>query len=64
MNELRGSIVDQMIGRKFVISGMTIEIVSDDGERWQTRNVTTKEIVFMDKAVLQKAIKLGMAEEV
>ena len=52
------------IGQKFIISGMTIEIVSDDGERWKTRNVTTKEIVFFDKSVLLNAVKLGKAEEV
>ena len=52
------------IGQKFIISGMTIEIVSDDGERWKTRNITTKEIVFFDKSVLLNAVKLGKAEEV
>ena len=55
--------MDKMIGKKFMISGMAIEIVSDDGERWETRNITTKEMVFIDKSVLQKAIKLGKAEE-
>lgn len=53
-----------MIGKKFMISGMAIEIVSDDGERWETRNITTKETVFIEKSVLQKAIKLGKAEEI
>jgi hypothetical protein len=52
-----------MIGRLFVISGMTIEIVSDAGERWTARNITTKETVLMDKSVLRNAIKLGKAEE-
>ena len=52
------------IGQKFIISGMTIEVVSDDGERWKTRNITTKEIVFFDKSVLLNAVKLGKAEEV
>ena len=52
------------IGQKFMISGMTIEIVSDGGDKWETRNITTKEIVFFDKSVLLKAIKLGKAEEV
>ena len=52
------------IGQKYIISGMTIEIVSDDGERWETRNITTREIVFFDKSVLLNAIKLGKAEEV
>jgi len=52
------------MGKKFMISGMTIEIVSDEGDRWETRNITTKETVFMNKIVLQKAIKLGKAEDV
>ena len=51
------------LGQKFIISGMTIEVVSDDGERWKTRNITTKEIVFFDKSVLLNAVKLGKAEE-
>lgn len=53
-----------MIGKKFIISGMILEIVADAGERWETRNSTTKETIFMNKAVLDKAIKLGKAEEV
>jgi len=53
-----------MIGKKFMISGMSIEIVSDDGDRWETRNLTTKETIFMDKLVLEHAIKLGKAEEI
>jgi len=47
-----------------MISGMVIEIVSDDGDRWETRNITTKETIFMNKTVLQNAIKLAKAEEV
>ena len=61
---LKGSIVDKLIGKTFVISGMSIEIVSDDGERWEARNITTKETVFINKLVLQRAIKLGKAEEI
>ena len=56
--------MDIKIGQKFIISGMTIEIVSDDGARWETRNITTREIVFFDKLVLLNAIKLGKAEEI
>ena len=56
--------MDIKIGKKFMISGMTIEIVSDDGERWETGNITTREIVFFDKLVLLNAIKLGKAEEI
>ncbi len=56
--------MDKMIGKKFMISGMAIEIVSDDDERWGDRNITTKETVFINKLVLQNAIKLGKAEEI
>lgn len=55
---------DIKIGKKFIISGMIIEIVSDDSDRWETCNITTKETVFMNKIVLQNAIKLGKAEDV
>jgi hypothetical protein len=53
----RGSKVDKMIGKKFIISGMTIEVISDDGERWMARNMTTKETVFFDKKILEDAVK-------
>ncbi len=56
--------MDDMIGKTFNITGMTIEIISDAGERWETRNLTTKETIFIDKAVLSNAIKLGKAEEI
>lgn len=53
-----------MIGKKFMITGMLIEIVSDQDDKWETRNLTTNEIVYFDKFVLDKAIKLGKAEEI
>lgn len=53
-----------MIGKKFIISGMTIEIISDDGDKWKTRNITTKETVSFNKIDLQDAIKLGKADEI
>ena len=56
--------MDNMMGKKFMISGMAIEIISDAGDKWETRNITTKESVFMNKIVLQNAIKLGKAEDV
>ena len=56
--------MDITIDKKFMISGMAIEIVSDDGEKWETRNITTKETVFINKVVLHDAIKLGKAEEI
>ena len=45
-----------------MISGMAIEVIADDGERWECRNITTKETVFFKKSVLRDAIKLGKAE--
>jgi hypothetical protein len=56
--------MDITVGQKFTISGMTIEIIADAGEQWETRNITTREIVFFDKSVLLNAIKLGKAEEI
>lgn len=53
-----------MIGKKFIISGMQIEIVSDDGDQWETRNLTTGETVLFDKSVLERAIKLGKAADI
>jgi hypothetical protein len=54
--------VDNLIGKKIMISGMAIEIVSDENDSWETRNLTTRETVFFNKIVLQNAIKLGKAE--
>jgi len=54
--------MDNMIGKKVMISGMAIEVVSDNDERWECRNITTKEIIFIKKSVLKNAIKLGKAE--
>jgi hypothetical protein len=51
-----------MIGKKVIISGMAIEIIADDDERWVCRNITTKETVFIKKSVLKDAIKLAKAE--
>ncbi len=54
--------VDNLIGKKFILSGMTLEVIADDGERWECRNTTTKDTVFFKKSVLRDAIKLGKAE--
>jgi len=43
---------------------MKIEIVSDNGDQWESRNLTTGETVPFDKSVLERAIKLGKAEEI
>ena len=52
-----------MIGKTYNISGMTIEIIDDDGDKWKTHNITTDEIIYFDKSTLEQAIKLGKAEE-
>lgn len=54
--------MQQMIGKKIMISGMVLQVVADAGERWETLNTTTRETVFIDKSVLQHAIKLAKAE--
>ena len=53
-----------MIGKRFLITGMRIEIVSDEGDKWQVRNLTTHQTLLFDKKVLDHAIRLGKAEEV
>ena len=55
--------MDNMMGKKFVISGMVIEIISEDGDKWETLNITTNETVYFNKDFLKNAIKLGKAEE-
>ena len=59
---LNNMTMDNMIGKKITISGMVLEIVSDAGERWETLNTTTRETIFMEKTVLQNALRLAMAE--
>lgn len=53
-----------MIGKKYILTGMLMEIVADEGEKWKLRNYTMNETILMDKAMLEKSIKLGKAEEV
>lgn len=52
-----------LTGRKFVISGMTIEVIAENGEQLETQNLTTHETIMMKKSVLLHAIRLGKAEE-
>lgn len=54
----------RLIGKKYTITGMSIEIIGDTGDKWETRNLTTNEIVLMDKVMIERAIKLGKAEEI
>ena len=53
-----------MIGKKYEISGMTLEIKADAGEEWEIINTTTKEIIYFNKIQLQNAIKLGKVIEI
>lgn len=48
-----------MIGKKLEISGMIVEITSEKGEKWLTRNLTTGQQVYFEKTQLENAIKLG-----
>jgi len=41
---------------------MILDVVYDAGERWECRNTTTRKTIFMDKAVIDRAIRLGQAE--
>ena len=59
-----GFINETMTGKQYIISGMLMEVVADEGEQWKLRNHTTKETILMDKDVLERSIKLGKAEEV
>ncbi len=45
-----------------MISGMTIEVISDQGDSWGCRNFTTREPVLFKKTVLENAVKLAKAE--
>lgn len=51
-----------LIGKKYMISGMAIEILLEAGDRWKTRNLTTGDVVYFHKDKLEKAIRLGKAE--
>ncbi|MCB1800583.1 MAG: hypothetical protein KDI82_02740 [Gammaproteobacteria bacterium] len=54
--------MSDLVGKTISIAGMQIEIIGDSNERWECRNLTTDEILLMDKAVVERAIKLGKAE--
>ena len=53
-----------MIGKTIEIAGMVIEILAEDGDNWKCRNLTTRESLVMQKAVIDKAIRLGQAHVV
>lgn len=44
------------------ISGMVIKILSEQGENYTCRNLTTRETLTMNKEIIENAIKLGKAE--
>ena len=51
-----------MIGKTIRIAGMDIEVIADEGEQCECRNITTREVLFMEKTVIENAVKLGKAE--
>jgi len=53
-----------MIGKKYEIAGMILDIIGDAGEQWEVKNMTTQEIIFFNKIQLQDAIKLGKVVDV
>ena len=53
-----------MIGKVLKISGMVIKVVSENGDKWECHNLTTRENLLMDKLVVENAIRLGKAEVV
>ncbi|MCB1774513.1 MAG: hypothetical protein KDI88_12920 [Gammaproteobacteria bacterium] len=53
-----------MIGKTIEIAGMLIEVLAEEGDSWKCRNLTTRQILVMKKAAVDKAIKLGQAEVV
>ncbi len=53
-----------MIGKKYEIAGMILDIIGDAGEPWEVKNMTTQEIIFFNKIQLQDAIKLGKVVDV
>lgn len=54
--------MSNLIGKKIMISGMAIEIISEHDDSWECQNITTKEPVVFKKSVLDNAIKLAKAE--
>ncbi len=53
-----------MIGKTIEIAGMVIEVLSEDGDSWKCRNLTTNQALTLKKAEIERAIKLGKAEVV
>ena len=54
--------MENLVGKNIIISGMNIEIISEDDTSFECRNITTNETIFMKKEAVVKAIKLGKAE--
>ena len=53
---------ESMIGKTIEIAGMLIEVLGEDGDSWECRNLTTQQPLLLSKAEIEKAIKLGKAE--
>ena len=54
--------MDNLIGKKVIISGMTLEVTAEQDDSWQCQNITTKEVIYFKKSMLENAIKLAKAE--
>ena len=50
-----------MIGKTIEIAGMVIEVLSGEGDSWKCRNLTTQQTLLLNKAEIDRAIKLGKA---
>jgi hypothetical protein len=53
-----------MIGTTIEIAGMIVEVLADEGDGWKCRNLTTQQVFVIEKAVIERAIKLAQAEVV
>lgn len=53
-----------MIGKKFEITGMILEVIADAGDEWEIINKTTNANILFNKIQFQDAIKLGKVVEV
>lgn len=54
--------MSDLVGKTIDIAGMVVEIIADRDQKWECRNRTTGETIQMDKAMIERAIKLGKAE--
>ena len=53
-----------MIGKKYEIKGLKIEIVKDLGDKWGVDSSTNQDVDSIDKEVLDDAINISDAVEI